>query len=58
MSRKGIMPLWATAILGFILLVIGAYIAITFFAVSIGFWAGVVLAIIGIVMIFITAVLP
>ena len=58
MSKKGIMPKWTLAILGFLLLVVGAYLAITFFAVPAFFWTGVVLVIIGIVMIFITAVLP
>ncbi|MCX6818143.1 MAG: hypothetical protein NTU57_04775 [Candidatus Aenigmarchaeota archaeon] len=58
MSKKGIMPKWTLAILGFLLLVIGAYTAITFFAIPAFFWTGLILAIIGIVMIFITAVLP
>jgi hypothetical protein len=58
MSKKGIMPKWTLAILGFLFLVAGAYMAITFFAVSAFFWTGVILLIIGLVMIFITAVLP
>lgn len=58
MSKKGIMPKWTTAMLGFLLLVIGVYLAVTFFAAPALFWTGVVLVIIGIVMIFITAVLP
>jgi hypothetical protein len=57
MNRKGIMPLWMTAILGFIFFVIGAYLAIAFFVVPIVFWIGVILLIVGITMIFITMVL-
>jgi hypothetical protein len=57
MSKKGIMPLWATSILGFIFLVLGAYLAIALFAVPIAFWAGVILVLIGIGMIFIVTVL-
>lgn len=57
MKEKGLMPLWATAILGFIFLVLGAYLAITFFAVPAALWTGIVLVIIGIAMIFITTVL-
>jgi len=58
MSKKGIMPKWTLAILGFLFLVAGAYMAITFFAVPAFFWTGVILLIIGLVMISITAVLP
>lgn len=57
MERKGIMPLWTTAMLGFIFLVLGLYLAVAFFANPIGFWAGAILVIIGAAMIFITAVL-
>jgi len=57
MERKGIMPLWTTAIIGFILLVLGAYVAVSFFAVPLLFWTGIVLVIIGLAMIFIAAVL-
>jgi len=57
MKEKGLMPLWATAILGFIFLVLGAYLAITFFAVPSALWIGIILVIIGIAMIFITTVL-
>ena len=56
-NKKGLMPLWATAILGFIFLVIGAYLAIALFAVPAAFWAGVILVIIGIAMMFIAAIL-
>lgn len=55
--KKGLFPLWFTAILGFILLVLGAYLAIALFAIPIAFWTGVVLIIIGIGMIFIATVL-
>jgi hypothetical protein len=58
MSKKGIMPKWTLAILGFLFLVAGAYMAITFFGTLAIFWTGVILLIIGLVMIFITAVLP
>jgi hypothetical protein len=57
MNRKGLMPLWATAILGFIFFVVGAYLAITFFATALGLWAGIILVIIGIGMMFIAFVL-
>ncbi|MCK5023442.1 MAG: hypothetical protein KAS04_04685 [Candidatus Aenigmarchaeota archaeon] len=57
MNKKGIMPLWATSIFGFLFLVIGAYLAITLFAVPLAFWSGIVLIIVGIIMIFITMVL-
>ena len=55
--KKGLFPLWFTAILGFIFLVLGAYLAISLFAIPIAFWTGVVLVIIGIGMIFIATVL-
>lgn len=58
MDRKGLMPLWATAILGFLFLVTGVYIAIVLFAVPIAFWSGVILSIIGIAMLFISAIIP
>ena len=51
------MPLWATAILGFIFLVLGAYLAIAFFAVPVVFWLGIILVIIGLAMIFITSII-
>ena len=57
MNRKGLMPLWFTAILGFIILVIGTYLAIAMFAVPLAFWVGIVLLLVGIGMIFITVVL-
>lgn len=57
MERKGLFPLWFTAILGFLFLVIGAYLAIALFANPVAFWSGIVLIIIGILMIIITAVL-
>ncbi len=57
MEKKGLMPLWATAILGFIFFLLGVYLAVTFFASPIGLWSGVILVIIGIAMMFIAAVL-
>lgn len=57
MSMKGLMPLWLTAILGFIFFVMGAYLAIVFFVNPVVFWTGVILLLIGIIMIFITMVL-
>jgi hypothetical protein len=57
MDKKGLMPLWATAILGFIFFLLGVYLAVTFFASPIGLWSGVILVIIGIAMMFIAAVL-
>ena len=57
MNKKGLMPLWATAIMGFILLVVGLYIAITFFAIPLAFWSGIILLLVGIGMIFIAVVL-
>jgi hypothetical protein len=56
-NKKGFMPLWATAILGFIFLVLGAYLAIAFFASPVALWTGVILVIIGIAMIFIVSIL-
>ncbi len=55
--KKGMLPLWLTAILGFVFILAGAYIAISFFAVPWVFWAGVIMVIIGLVMIFVAAVL-
>lgn len=57
MERKGLFPLWFTAILGLIFLVIGAYLAIALFASPVAFWTGIVLLIIGVLMIIIAAVL-
>jgi hypothetical protein len=57
MGKKGIMPLWASSILGFIFFVVGAYLAIAFYANPIAFWAGVILLAIGLIMIFITMIL-
>ena len=55
--KKGLLPNWGTAILGFILLVMGIYIGVAGFANPIALWIGVIIAIIGLVMIFIAAVL-
>ncbi len=57
MKRKGLFPLWFTAILGFLFLVIGAYLAIAMSANPVAFWSGIVLIIIGILMIIIAVVL-
>jgi len=57
MKKKGLMPLWVTAIIGFIFFILGAYVAITFFASAIGLWSGIILAIVGIGMMFIAFVL-
>jgi hypothetical protein len=57
MDRKGLFPLWFTAILGFLFLVIGAYLAIAMFTIPVAFWSGIVLIIIGIIMIIIAVVL-
>lgn len=57
MNKKGLMPLWASGILGFIFLVLGAYLAIAFFASPIALWSGVILVIIGIAMMFIASIL-
>lgn len=57
MQKKGLMPLWATAILGVILILIGAYMAIALFASPLAFWSGIVLIIIGLGMIAITMIL-
>lgn len=57
MDRKGLFPLWFTAILGFLFLVIGAYLAVAMSANPVALWSGIVLIIIGILMIIIAAVL-
>ncbi len=57
MDRKGLFPLWFTAILGFLFLVVGAYLAIAMFTIPFAFWTGIVLILIGIGMIIITMVL-
>jgi hypothetical protein len=57
LGQKGLMPLWATAILGFIFLVLGAYLAIAFFTAPIVFWLGIILVIIGLAMLFITSII-
>ena len=57
MRKKGLMPLWATAILGFLFLVIGIYLAVAFFASPVGLWGGIILLIIGAGMIFIAVML-
>ncbi len=55
--KKGLFPLWFTAILGFLFLVIGAYLAVAMSANPVALWSGIVLIIIGILMIIIAAVL-
>ena len=57
MSRKGLMPLWATAIFGAIFLLLGLYLAIAFFTIPVVFWIGVALFVIGMGMIFVSSVL-
>ncbi len=49
--------MWFTAILGFLFLVVGAYLAIAMFTIPFAFWTGIVLILIGIGMIIITMVL-
>jgi hypothetical protein len=56
-NKKGIMPLWATSILGFIFLIVGAYLAIAMFANPVAFWTGIILVILGLAMIFIATIL-
>jgi hypothetical protein len=57
MNRKGLMPIWAAAVLGALFFLVGVYLAIAMFAVPIAFWAGIVLIIIGILMMFVAGVL-
>lgn len=57
MRKKGLMPLWATAVLGFLFLVLGIYLAVAFFASPAGLWGGIILCIIGAGMIFISVML-
>ncbi len=57
MGHKGL-AIWATALLGFILLMLGVIIGVVGFGIHpIIFWTGVIIAILGLVMIFIAAVL-
>ena len=55
-GKKGLMPLWATAILGFVFLILGVYIAVSFFASPYGLWGGIILAIIGVAMMAISSI--
>ncbi len=55
-GKKGLMPLWATSILGVLFLILGAYVAITFYP-GLAAWGGVILAIIGLVMILVALIL-
>jgi len=56
-NEKGLMPLWATAIFGFLFLILGAYVAVSFYASAIGLWGGIIMVIIGLGMLFIASVL-
>ncbi|MEE9323575.1 MAG: hypothetical protein V3U72_03445 [Candidatus Aenigmarchaeota archaeon] len=57
MNRKGLFPLWFTAILGVLFLAVGAYLAIVLFTNPVALLVGIVLLIIGILMIIIAAIL-
>jgi hypothetical protein len=55
--KKGLFPLWFTAIIGFVLLIVGLYMAIALVAIPLAFWSGIVLLLIGIGMIAIAIIL-
>jgi hypothetical protein len=55
--KKALMPIWVSALLGFIFFVLGVYLGVTFFENPILLWLGIILAIIGLIMIFVAAVL-
>ncbi|MEM5871411.1 MAG: hypothetical protein QW051_00905 [Candidatus Aenigmatarchaeota archaeon] len=55
--KKGLMPIWASALLGFIFFILGLYLAVSFFGIPIVFWLGVILVVLGLIMMFVAAVL-